>query len=203
LSVSTRSTTIPRSAKNVWARSQKPGGGAGLFVAEDLAVGDPAVGIDGGVHERVADHRLGVVLHAMATMSSPAAAFGDAADLLDVDMDTLAGPGHLHTPDRRSRHAVEVVETVESVTHEHRVHCRSWHRDDAGDASRAQAALASQMHDSPLPRRLRARRRVTRAAGTILEPGPALGLVATPLPHSLGGSSHRWTPVSKVHGHYS
>jgi hypothetical protein len=64
------------------ALAGEPGSGAfpeadgteGLFVVEDFAVGDAAVAVDGGVDERVADPRRGVVGDVAASMDAPAAA---------------------------------------------------------------------------------------------------------------------------------
>ena len=68
------------------------GGGDGLFVVEDLGVDEPGAVIDGGVDVAVAG--IGVwpsVAVVAAAVEPPAAAVGDAGDLLDVDVDQLAG----------------------------------------------------------------------------------------------------------------
>src|SRR3954465_9296765 len=68
------------------------GGGCAVFVAEHFAVLEAVVAVDRSVHQRVAD------LGAMPTASlvcpsvhSPAAAFGDPPEFLDVDVHELAG----------------------------------------------------------------------------------------------------------------
>jgi hypothetical protein len=55
------------------------------------------------------------------------AAVGDVAELGDVDVDQRAGVRVLVTPDRFTRHTIDVAEPVQSTPHQHRVHGRGWH----------------------------------------------------------------------------
>jgi hypothetical protein len=176
--------------------------GDGLLVGEYLGVGETAEAVHRRVHEGEAD--LGVMMlatHRRFTVDPPAATPGDAAQLLGVDMDQLARPGHLHAPDRLARDPIEMVEAVEPVANQHPMHGRGRHSDDASNAGRPQAPLRAQADDSSLLGRLGPSRRAMRAAGAILEAGHALGLVATPpdigpVPrdvHRLGGVRHRPT----------
>src|SRR5439155_129418 len=59
-------------------------------------------------------------------MHPPAATFGNAAELLHIEVHQLARPGHLHPTDGLARRSIELVETVEPVTNEHSVHGRVW-----------------------------------------------------------------------------
>ena len=53
--MSARSTVMPWAANQAWARRQNAGGGDGLFVVEDLGVGEAGAVVEGGVDEPVAD----------------------------------------------------------------------------------------------------------------------------------------------------
>ena len=76
-------------------------GGAGLLVGEDFDVGQAGVVVDGDVHELPADLQApgaggvgdaAVVVVAVVCGDALAVAVLNAAELLDVDMDQLAGP---------------------------------------------------------------------------------------------------------------
>ena len=159
--------------------SPEPRGGGALFVGEDLAVRDAGVAIDRGMHERVADLRP---LRLPAAMRAPAAAFGDPAQFLDVDVDELTGPGHDHPPDRRPCRPVEVIETVELMADQHAMHRRSMLTDDPRDPRRPLPGRDPQPDDASLHRRLRPVRAVVRSTRTVLEPRETFGLEASP-PH--------------------
>src|ERR671910_1591755 len=157
--------------------------GGSSLVAEDLAVGEAAVSIDSRVNERVADRgplgrrRAG---SGPSPVDAPATASGDAAQFLDVDVHELAGVAHLHPTDRRPGYPIEVIESVEAVTEQNRVHRRGRQSHDPRDPSRAQPSLAAQLNDAPFSGRLRACRAPMWAAGAVLEPRHPLGLVAAP-----------------------
>lgn len=107
------------------------------------------------------------------------------------------GAGHLDASDRSSGRPVEVVEAVEPVSHQHRMDRRRRHPHDPRDAGRAQAPLAAQVDDPPLPRRLGACRVAVRAAGAILEPRNPFRLVpASPDVGAVPGDPHRLGRVS-------
>ena len=69
----------------------EPDRGGGLFVVVDLGVDEPGAVINGGVDVAVADLFEPFVVVGAASMKPPAAAVGNATDLLDVDVDQLAG----------------------------------------------------------------------------------------------------------------
>jgi hypothetical protein len=82
-------------AGEVFGGSQDESGAGGAFlVREDLAVRQAAVVIDHGVHVVVADpgSLLGSGRAHRAAVSLPAAANGDASDLLHIDVHQLPGP---------------------------------------------------------------------------------------------------------------
>src|SRR5688572_28437243 len=134
------------------------GGGSGLVVV-DLGLGDPAVVVEHGVHERGAD--LGVVVRVArlaggggpilvalgAADVAPAAAVGDVAQLLDVDVQHRAGGVVLVAADRLAGGPVDVGEPVYPAAHQHRVHRGGGHTHPVGDGHRAQPLLPPQVHD--------------------------------------------------------
>ena len=81
--------------------AQDPDRGGGLLVVVDLDVGDPGVVVDDGVQVGGADQRVAdlacapvrsavagpVLVALLAADVAPAAAVGDVAELLDVDVD--------------------------------------------------------------------------------------------------------------------
>jgi len=183
------------------------GCGGALFVVEDLAVGQAAVGVDRGVHERVPDLApVTLAAHRGTAVGSPAATAWDAAQLLDVEVDQLARAGHLHAPDRFPRRPVEVVEPVDAMTGQDGVHGGGGDLDDARDAGRAKAPRAAQVQDAPLHRCLGPGGLSTRAAGTVLQAGWAFDLVAAPPdigavpgdPHRRRGVGDRPTSVDPL-----
>ena len=80
--------------------------------------------VDGRVDIAVADAtRLVVVVVAdRATERLPAPAVGDPAELLDVDVDELAGSLALVAPDHLTGRSIEPAQSVEPQAHEHAVH---------------------------------------------------------------------------------
>jgi hypothetical protein len=109
----------------------------------------------------------------------PVATSGDAAQLLDFEMDQLAPQAHLHVPDRLAGGPIEMVKPVKPVANQY-PDARCLQSDDAGDAGRPQAALRAQADDPSLLGRFCPGRRGMRTAGAILQAGHPLGLVATP-----------------------
>ena len=77
--------------------ARNAGGGLALLVGVDLGVGQAGVVVDGGVHVVVAASRRGPLrpggrlAAAVAAVDPPAAAVGEPAELLDVDVDQFAG----------------------------------------------------------------------------------------------------------------
>src|SRR5688500_14763623 len=76
----------------------------------------------------------GAVLLALRSADvTPAAAVGDSAELLDVDVDQVAGALMLVASDRLSGRPVEVAEPVEPAADQDRVHGRGLHAEPVGD----------------------------------------------------------------------
>ena len=66
------------------------GCGGGLFVVEDLGVGDAGPVVDSGVDVAVTDTGMAPVRVVASSMETPATAIGDPGNLLDIDVDQLA-----------------------------------------------------------------------------------------------------------------
>jgi hypothetical protein len=135
-------------------------GGRGLVV-EGLAVGQAGVGVDGGVDVAVAQVRpavtdpwpvgvsvgSAVAFTPAAAQLAPAAAVGDIAELLDVDVDQLARAAHFIAPDRFAGDPVDVPEPVDPARDQHPVHRRGRPPDPGRDRNRTQPLLPPQVHD--------------------------------------------------------
>ena len=115
---------------------------------------------------------------------APAAAVGDVAELLDVDVDQRAGVGVLVASDRFSGGPVDVGESVEAAPHQHRVSGGGSTSDLVGDLDRAESVLPAQVHDLADHRRRGPGRRMVRPRRGVVhrvltEPavpiGPAFG----------------------------
>ena len=101
---------MPAAAYQSCARARKRCGGFLLLVGQDLGVGQPGVVVQGGVQVAVAEHRAAVLagaggggpvaLPCARPGGAPAAAVRDVAELLDIDVDQLAGPVALVAADR-------------------------------------------------------------------------------------------------------
>jgi hypothetical protein len=166
-----------------------------LLVGEDFAVREAAVAVDRGVHVGVADPSNTGLMRGGASRAAvdfPPAAFGDAAQLLDVEMHELARSGHGDPLDRDPGHPVEMVEAVEVMADQDTVHGRRGRIHDPRDPRWAETAASTQGDDPAFQRRLGPGRRVVRPARAVLETGHALELVATP-PHigTIPGDPHR------------
>jgi hypothetical protein len=81
----------------------------------------------------------------------PASTSGDTAELLDVEVDQLARPGHLDTADRGPGGAVQVVEAIEPAASQDPVDGGGRHLHDAGDAGWAKTLPPAQRDDPALP----------------------------------------------------
>src|SRR3954454_6417620 len=100
--------------------------GHGLLVVVDLGVGHAGVVVDHGMHEACADPGVvlprldaGAVAGGLAVGpalldadEAPAAAIRDVAELGDIDVDQLAGPGPFIPAGWLAAHAVDVREAV-------------------------------------------------------------------------------------------
>jgi hypothetical protein len=111
------------------------GSGEGLLVVVDLGVGHAGVVVDNGVHEARPDFGVvlpgldaGAVAGGLAVVEAllladvaPATAVGDVAELGDVDVDQLPGPGAF-VAGRLAGDSVDVGEPVEPATGQDGVH---------------------------------------------------------------------------------
>src|SRR5437868_4746331 len=100
-----------------------------------------AVVIDGGMDVAVANPAATVavvVLDAgLAAQDPPPTAVGDAAKLLDVDMDELAGSASLVTTDYATGRAIHPGQAVQPETHKYAMHRRGGDTELGADADRA------------------------------------------------------------------
>ena len=124
---------IPAAANQACGAGQNAAAVSLLLVGEDLGVGQPGVVVDGGVQVAVAEdrgwpcrvrpvrRRLRSCLRGLAG-DAPAAAVGDVAELLDVDVDQLAGPVALVAADRHARWPGPGAPARAAVAGQDRVH---------------------------------------------------------------------------------
>ena len=73
-------------------RGQEPCRDGAFLIGVDLGISEAGAVIDGGVDEVEPDPVLPVVGACRATMDAPAAAVGDAAQFVHIDMDQFARP---------------------------------------------------------------------------------------------------------------
>ena len=71
---------------------EEAGAADGVFGVQDLAVGDAAVRIDGGMYVVVADRVPGLMRGVAATVGPSTATVGDPAELFDIDVHELTRP---------------------------------------------------------------------------------------------------------------
>jgi hypothetical protein len=88
-----------------------------------------------------------VLLALLAADVAPAAAVGDLAELLDVNVDQVAGVFVLVPADPLTGYPVDVAEPVEAAPGQHRVDRRCRHPERVGDLDRTQPAPQAQPHD--------------------------------------------------------
>ncbi|GAA3239633.1 hypothetical protein GCM10020256_60910 [Streptomyces thermocoprophilus] len=149
MSVKTRSTVIPQEAKNACARPPEGDGGLLLLVGEDLAVSQAGVVVDGGVHIAVAG--TGTRLAAcLAAQDLVAAAVGDVAELLDVDMHQLAGPVAFVAAYDAAGGPVQVRQAGQAVSGQHPVHGGGHQTEQTRDPCGSPTAQHADLDDPPL-----------------------------------------------------
>src|SRR6185503_10593120 len=122
--------------------------GRATLVVVDLAVGEAGVGIDSGVH--VAHASTAALLADSgggAAMGVPAAAVGDAAKFLDVDVDELAGVVGVDPADHPPGGAVHPAQAVQPEPAEHPMDRRGRHPQLEADASWSTLQHRSQSKD--------------------------------------------------------
>lgn len=160
----------------------------GPLVLQALDVGDPAVVVDTGVQVRVAGPLVGLALRhqgllRFAAVCPPAAAIGDLADLLHIDVDHVAGSLVLVTLDDDLVLAgrwVEGAETVDAATDKFPVDSGGRDLDVeqgqlAGDARRAELLPSSHLLDEVADVLAQQLRHVHRRGRAILEALFAVG----------------------------
>ncbi len=142
-----------RTRSQVMPACGEPGGGSvperdrgdGGLVVVDLGVHESGAVIDGGVDVAVTDPGVAAGGGRCRGRGSPAAAVGDPGDLLDVDMDQLAGTvalvaAHWFGSVARS----PSIEPAEALGVEDRLHRRRRQAELVGDVIGAPTTLAAQ-----------------------------------------------------------
>jgi hypothetical protein len=118
----------------------EPGAALGPLVAQDLHVGQAGVVVDRGMQVVVATARpvgAAVDRSGSPTLHSVAAPGGDAAQLLDVQVDQVAGPRVLVAADRSAGGAVQPRQPVQLVADQDPMDGGGGHTEPGGDAGRA------------------------------------------------------------------
>ena len=158
-------------------RLREEGGAAGTaLVGQDGDVGVAAVVVDGDVEVVEAAGARGpggAAVHAVP------AALGDAAQLLHVDMQQVAGGGVL-VAQLAPAHAVQAIEAVEAEAPEHGVGGGAGDPERPGDAVRPEPLAAAHGADALLERGCGAAGVGTRSRAAVAETGRALLPVAAP-----------------------
>src|ERR1700712_5608529 len=128
-----------------------------------------------------------------SAVRAPATTVGDAAELLDVHVHQLAGPGPLvagrgllRGPDDFPGHRVQYAQPGRSAADQNAGDRAGRHAQLGADPVRPPALTVAQLDDAVLDLGRGPGRAGVRAAGPILEAGVALGLPAgDPGPHAL------------------
>jgi len=156
-------------------------GGAGL-IGEDLGVDEAAVVVDGAVEVGVADAGSAPGPGGgRGPAQDPVAAAGrDLAQLLDVNVDQLAGPGTFVAADRRGGGSVHVREPVEVITDQHPVDRRGRDAEVDREAVGADLVGAATPADLDLGRFGDPQGRLAGSAGAVMETVGAEFQVAVP-----------------------
>jgi hypothetical protein len=165
-----------------------------LLVGEDLAVGETAVVVDGGVDVRVADSARPVLAPAGGgpSVGLVAPADGDTAQLLHIDVHQLARAAALVAADDPPGGAVEVVQAVEVVAGQDPVDGRGRQAEAPGNAIGAGLVGPADAAHLRLGALGRALRGAQRPAGPIVGAvGAELQVAVPPLRRALAGDAHR------------
>ncbi|MBM7367731.1 hypothetical protein JOC45_002438 [Gordonia hydrophobica] len=147
-------------------RPVKDGGGDGRLVIMNFCVRDTRVVVDDGVHERVPELRTavlitwlargdGAILLALAAADvAPAAAVGDVADLLHVQVHERPGVKVLVPSDRLTGRAIDVGQPVQARCREDAMHGGRCDVESGSELNGPFPQSRSQAH-APLHHRLR------------------------------------------------
>jgi hypothetical protein len=164
---------------------KEAGAGGAPFIGQDLGVGQPGVVIDEGVDVVVADAGsfLGTAAANGASVGAPAATVGEAADLLDVHVDQLAGVvllvtdrGGLGGADHLPGHRVALAQVRHLVTAQDPRHRSGRDAQLVADPVLSAPLLFTAGQHRLLHRRRGAPGRAARSRGTVSEPCLALGV---------------------------
>lgn len=135
-----------------------------------LDVGDAGVVVDHGVQKARPDHRVAplaarcagasdrgaaVLLALLPADVTPPATVGDLPELLDVDVDHVAGPFVFVATDRFPCRPVEMDQAVDPAPDQDRVDRRGRHPQTVTNLDRAESLFPPQMHDLANHRRRR------------------------------------------------
>lgn len=156
------------------AAGQEFRAGRDLLIAVDLAVGKAGVVVDRAVDVVEAHAPHGSA--GRAAQDAVAAAVGDPAEFLDVDVDEFAGPVSFVAADHGAGRTVEPGQPIETVPGQDPVDGRGGQTQDRADPGRAQLAGPTQVTDPCLDVGRGPVRRRARPAGPVVQPGLALGL---------------------------
>ena len=138
--------SMPSAGEEGGGPAQEGRAGGGLLVGVDLAVGEAGVVVDGGVDVVEADAAAAVGAGGLrGRWTSPAAAVGDPAELLDVDVDQLAGPVAFVAADDLAGGPVQAGQAVQAVAGQDAVHGRGGQAQDRADPCRAELAALAQL----------------------------------------------------------
>ena len=179
---------MPRAANH--GPPEKGDAVGGVFGAGELAVGEARVGIDGGVDVGVTE--TGPVAGDGSPSLLVATPWGDAGQLLDVDVDQLTGTHGVDPTHDPPGGAVHPGQPVEAVADQDPMHRRGRHAHDPGQPGWSEPAGLAQRHDAPLEPGRGLVRTGVRAAGAVHQARLAGVLVAAPpLVGALPGDVHR------------
>src|SRR5262245_10942787 len=170
------------------------GAGAARFVGEDFGVGQAAVVVDSAVEVGVADagSATGPAVGGGSAMDAVAAAGWDLAELLDVDVDQLAGPGTLVAADRCGGGPVHVGEPVEVVADQDAVDRRGRYPEMDRQAIGAHLVVTSPTTDLVLDSLADPPGRPVRPTGAVMETiGTQLEVAVPPFRRASARDPHR------------
>jgi hypothetical protein len=128
----------------------EPGRGVLAFVVEQFGVGQPRVVVDGVVQVGVARSAAPVAPARSASEDLVPAADGDVAQLLDVDVDHVAGTFVLVAADHPAGGPIEIGQPRHPVAAQHLVHRRGRDPQQEPDAGLAPPPGHPDLDDAPL-----------------------------------------------------
>ncbi len=174
--------------------SEERDGVCGVLRAGELAVGEPRVGIDGGMDVGVAAAGSATSLGLGCPSQHLVATAGrHPGKLLHVDVDQLAAAVSLDVADRPPSGAVHPAQPGDAMTNQDPVHGGGRHPHNAPKTGWTELARTSQRHNAPLQPGRGPMRAAVGPARAVLQPSDALRLIAPPpLVGALTGDVHRF-----------